>query len=169
MKCDSVALTDSVKRPLFQRIQEGGIREGDVARTWVAGYAANLRKKYCVYVLPPQGTVEKGPQSNEAMRGTCLKPHNFNRTLGAQTASKQVLPSNESYESKTGCNCTLATVPWVPLSALCFSDQAKSAVNLWHMCSKLENIFRRNFCKCPFVQCPLFRISGLSTADSACL
>ena len=32
-----------------------------------------------------------------------------------QSTVKQVLPSNESYESRTGCNCTLATVLWVPL------------------------------------------------------
>ena len=45
---------------------------------------------------------------------------NFNRTLGAQklpqSTVKRVLPSNESYESKTGCNRTLATVLWVPLN-----------------------------------------------------
>ena len=32
---------------------------------------------------------------------------------------KLVLPSNESYESKTGCNRTLPTVLWVPLSLSC--------------------------------------------------
>ena len=32
-----------------------------------------------------------------------------------QSTVKLVLPSNESYESKTGCNRTLATVLWVPL------------------------------------------------------
>ena len=32
-----------------------------------------------------------------------------------QSTVKRVLPSNESYESKTGCNRTLATVLWVPL------------------------------------------------------
>ena len=33
-----------------------------------------------------------------------------------QSTVEQVLPSNESYESKTGCNRTLATVLWVPLN-----------------------------------------------------
>ena len=33
-----------------------------------------------------------------------------------QSTVKLVLPSNESYESKTGCNRTLATVLWVPLN-----------------------------------------------------
>ena len=32
-----------------------------------------------------------------------------------QSTVKLVLPSNESYESKTGCNRTLATVLWAPL------------------------------------------------------
>ena len=32
-----------------------------------------------------------------------------------QSTVKRVLPSNESYESKTGCNRTLPTVFWVPL------------------------------------------------------
>ena len=48
-----------------------------------------------------------------------MKPYHFNRTLVhkklPQSTVKLVLPSNESYESKTGCNRTLATVLWVPL------------------------------------------------------
>ena len=35
-----------------------------------------------------------------------------------QSTVKLVLPSNESYESKTGCNRTLATVLWVPLTVV---------------------------------------------------
>ena len=33
-----------------------------------------------------------------------------------QSTVTLVLPSSESYESKRGCNCTPATVLWVPLS-----------------------------------------------------
>ena len=33
----------------------------------------------------------------------------------SQSAVKPVLPSNKTYESKTGCNRTLATVLWVSL------------------------------------------------------
>ena len=33
-----------------------------------------------------------------------------------QSTVKLVLPSNGSYESKAGCNRTLATVLWVPLN-----------------------------------------------------
>ena len=64
--------------------------------------------------------MEKGPQSNESYeREKPLKPYHFNRTLGAQrklpqSTVKLVLPSNESYQGKTGCNRTLATVLWVP-------------------------------------------------------
>ena len=64
--------------------------------------------------------MEKGPQSNESYARKPLKPYHFNRTLGAQKASSKYcqtsLPSNESYESKTGCNRTLPTVLWVPLT-----------------------------------------------------
>ena len=49
-----------------------------------------------------------------------MKLYHFNRTLGAQKASskycKPVLPSNQSYESKTGCNLTPAAVLWVALN-----------------------------------------------------
>ena len=60
-----------------------------------------------------------------AMRGKTLETVHFNRTLGAQKASSQstvklVLPSNKSYESKTGCNRTIATVLWVPLKKSSF-------------------------------------------------
>ena len=34
-----------------------------------------------------------------------------------QSTVKALLPSNESYESKTGCNRTLATVFWAPLTS----------------------------------------------------
>ena len=37
-----------------------------------------------------------------------------------QSTVKLVLPSNESYESKKGCNRTLATVLWVPLNVSMF-------------------------------------------------
>ena len=40
------------------------------------------------------------------------KPHHFNRTLGAQSVSSKCRQTSTSKlrESKTGCNCTLATV-----------------------------------------------------------
>ena len=44
-----------------------------------------------------------------------------------QSTVKLVLPSNESYESKTGCNRTLATVLWVPLI---FSDGKSIATQI---------------------------------------
>ena len=62
---------------------------------------------------------KRPPKQWELWEGKPLKPYHFNRTLGTQKACSkycQVLPSNESYESKTGCNRTLATVLWVPLS-----------------------------------------------------
>ena len=43
-----------------------------------------------------------------------------------QSTVKLVLPSNESYESKTGCNRTLAIVLWVPLN---FSPQTMRREN----------------------------------------
>ena len=44
-----------------------------------------------------------------------------------QSTVKLVLPSNESYEGKTGCNRTLATVLWVPLSLKPYSPKPYSA------------------------------------------
>ena len=78
-----------------------------------------------------------------------MKPYHFNRTLGAQKASSKycqtVLPINESYESKTGCNRTLATVFWVPLTVLgaleLHTNRKKSGVPTKGMqlfCSLLE-------------------------------
>ena len=46
-----------------------------------------------------------------------------------QSTVKLVLPSNESYESKTACNRTLATVLWVPLR-FC---QRKRHINFFHI------------------------------------
>ena len=57
-----------------------------------------------------------------AMRGKTLETVPFQPYFGCthrklpQSTVKLVLPSNESYESKTGCNRTLATVLWVPLT-----------------------------------------------------
>ena len=62
---------------------------------------------------------KKAPRAMRAMRGKTLETVPFNRTL-AQSTVKLVLPSNESYESKTGCNRTLATVLWVPLMNFSF-------------------------------------------------
>ena len=56
-----------------------------------------------------------------AMRGKALETVPFQPYFGCtqkaspQSTVKLVLPSNESYESKTGCNRTLAAVLWVLL------------------------------------------------------
>ena len=55
-----------------------------------------------------------------AMRGNTLEAVPFQPYFGLhrklpQSTGKPVLPSNESYESETGCNCILATVLWVGL------------------------------------------------------
>ena len=87
-----------------------------------------------------------------------MKPYRFNRTLGAQKASsKYCQKSNESYESKTGCNGTLATVLRVPLmpfqelvrSPIFFScvidaagTQCHKAVACARHCRKIHPIFR---------------------------
>ena len=69
------------------------------------------------YWADPGVLWKKAPRAMRAMRG--------NRTISTvlwvhkklpQSTVKLVLPSNESYESKTGCNRTLATVLWVPLN-----------------------------------------------------
>ena len=75
-----------------------------------------------IFGLTPEYCGKRPPEQWELWEGKPLKPYHFNRTLGAQKASskycqiKLVLPSNEIYESKTGCNRTLATVLWVPLN-----------------------------------------------------
>ena len=58
-----------------------------------------------------------------AMRGKTLEtvpfqPYFWVHKKLPQSTVKLVLPSNESYESKTGCNGTLATILWVPLSSM---------------------------------------------------
>ena len=62
-----------------------------------------------------------------ATRGKTLETVPFQPYFGQSTV-KLVLPSNESYGSKTGCNRTLATVLWVPLKFpdLSFGKQGKS-------------------------------------------
>ena len=61
---------------------------------------------------------KKAPQSNESYeRETVPFQPYFGCTKSfLKVLSKLALPSNESYESKTGCNRTLATVLWAPLS-----------------------------------------------------
>ena len=55
-----------------------------------------------------------------AMRGNALETVRFQLYFVhiefPQSTVKPVLPSNESYESQTGSNRTLATVLWVPLN-----------------------------------------------------
>ena len=65
-----------------------------------------------------------------AMRGNTLETVTISTALWVhkklpQSTVKLVLPSNESYESKTGCNRTPATVLWVPLTI------TKGPPNLW--------------------------------------
>ena len=50
-----------------------------------------------------------------AMRGKTLETVPFQPYFGCTKSFLKVLPSNESYERKMGCNRTLATVLWVPL------------------------------------------------------
>ena len=63
---------------------------------------------------------KNAPRATRAMRGKTLETVPFQPYFGCtesflKSAVKRVLPSNESYESKTGCNRTLPTVLWVPL------------------------------------------------------
>ena len=63
---------------------------------------------------------KKAPRAMRAMRGKALENRTISTVLWVhkkppQSTVKLVLPSNESYESKTGCNRTPATVLWVPL------------------------------------------------------
>ena len=56
-----------------------------------------------------------------AMRGKTLETVTISTVLWVhkelpQSTVKLVLPNNESYDSKTGCNRTLPTVLWVPLT-----------------------------------------------------
>ena len=71
----------------------------------------------------PRSTVEKGSQSNESCERErpALETVPFQPYLGPwvhrklpQSTVKPVLPSNESYERKTGCDRTPKTVLWVP-------------------------------------------------------
>ena len=62
--------------------------------------AATVTKNPKPYWADPRALWKKAPRAMRAMRGNV----------------KLVLPSNESYESKTGCNRPLATVLWVPLT-----------------------------------------------------
>ena len=64
-----------------------------------------------------------------AMRGKTLETVPFQPYFEEAFGVKLVLPSNESYESKTGCNRTLATVLWVTLKTL--------AIVLWVPTEKL--------------------------------
>ena len=66
---------------------------------------------------------KKAPRAIRAMRGKTLRTVPFkgistvlwvHQKLPQSTVS-QAFPSNKSYESKTGCNRTPATVLWVPL------------------------------------------------------
>ena len=52
-----------------------------------------------------------------------------------QSTVKRVLPSNESHESKTGCNRTLATVLWVPLSDSNCCDFKFQIASLTNFCA----------------------------------
>ena len=64
----------------------------------------------------PRSTVEKGPRAMRAMRVKTLESRTISTVLWVhrrrlpQTTVKAALPSHESYESKTGCNRTPATV-----------------------------------------------------------
>ena len=66
---------------------------------------------------------KKAPRAMRAMRGKTFETVPFQPYFGCTKSFlkvlsnrlKLVLSSNESYESKTGCNRTLATVLWVPL------------------------------------------------------
>ena len=65
-----------------------------------------------------------------------------------QSTVKLVLPSNESYESKTGCNRTLATVLWVPLKIAIASDgnsHLKIAMFLLKICLRVQVRNRSDF------------------------
>ena len=76
----------------------------------------------------PGRTVEKARRAMRAMRGKTLETVPFSTVLWVhkklpQSTIKLVLPSNESYESKTGCNRTLATILWVPLNIVSVSEK----------------------------------------------
>ena len=83
----------------------------------------------------PRSTLEKGPHSDESYeKGKALETVPFQPYFGCtktpQSTVKLVLPSNEIYESKTGCNRTLATVPWVPLNFKIYTPPAEIVTEL---------------------------------------
>ena len=75
-------------------------------------YVIGLTPEYCGKRPPEQWELWEGGNPWNRTISTVLRVH---KKL-PQSTVKLVLPSNESYESKTGCNRTLATVLWVPLS-----------------------------------------------------
>ena len=80
---------------------------------------------------------KKAPRAIRAMRGKTLENRTISTVLWVhkklpQSTVKLVLPSNESYESKTGCNRTLATVLWVPLTQPRHLNQN---ISKWHLSS----------------------------------
>ena len=87
----------------------------NIASTWFK----SVEKR--VIWADPGALWKKTLRAMRAIRGDALETVSFqpyfwvHRKL-PQSTVKLVLASNESYESKTGCNRTLATILWVPLN-----------------------------------------------------
>ena len=84
---------------------------------------------FCGFWADPGVLWKKAPRAMRAMREKTLETVPFQPYFGCTesflgSTVKLVLPSNESYESKTGCNPTLATVLRVPLK---FKGEKKNA------------------------------------------
>ena len=62
-----------------------------------------------------------------------------------QSTVKLVLPSNKSYESKTGCNRTLATVLWVPLTLSSWGKSTPCLPDCHQRCITVSLSRTRNF------------------------
>ena len=120
-----------------------------------------MRAALLLHGLTPEYCGKRPPRAMRAMRGKTLETVPFQPWFGCtksflKVLSKLVLPSNESYESKAGCNRTLPTVLWVPLRYIMvfvlFEWRGKHPRTIHPNKNSLRNCFQH----CLYKRCPLF-------------